>query len=273
VAELSPPAGWTVTHEPRQVATEDADSAFTDGMQWTVRDPDGRRPPQAEWPTAWHRQAVLYAHMIAARDPDAEAPPYAPSPAQLDMLPRQAREVDARFLRNWQIDGETVHPQAPAPPVDPHAGVVLAGKALTTGDVMTYCTPAKGALGITAKAITGQVGPDWQRRIRWGLGRRLADGKVTESVALHFEHPDGRSRLFLWTRTPAPVALLVALTDAIGVVGSLRPWLILAVLDQLPGKSWDLALSVGWTRDPDDGHPTDVPRPIPSATIKKEIRT
>src|SRR6187551_2630327 len=75
VAELSPPAGWTVTHEPRQVATEDADSAFTDGMQWTVRDPDGRRPPQAEWPTAWHRQAVLYAHMIAARDPDAEAPP------------------------------------------------------------------------------------------------------------------------------------------------------------------------------------------------------
>jgi hypothetical protein len=278
VADLSPPPGWTVTHEPRTVATEDADSAFTDGMQWTVRDPQGNRPPQAEWPTAWHRQAVLYAHMIAARDPDTEAPPYARSPGQMDMLPRQPREVDARFLRNWQIDGESAHPQAPPPPVDPHAGVVLAGKAFTTGDIVTYCTPAKAALGITQKIITGQVGPDWRYRARWGLGRRLVDGKVTESVVLHFEHPDGRSRLFLWSRTPANPVLMVALSRELGCViaecddGSSWP-VITAVLDQLPGKSWDLALSVGWTRDPYSGRPTDIPRPMPSAAIKKEVRT
>jgi hypothetical protein len=158
--------------------------------------------------------------------------------------------------------------------------VVLAGKAFTTGDIVTYCTPAKAALGITQKIITGQVGPDWRHRARWGLGRRLADGKVTESVALHFEHPDGRSRLFLWSRTPAPVALLLAaLVPPVQL--SNRPdgmaplwWPSLAaVLALLPSKSWDLVLSVGWTRDPHDGHPTDIPRPMPSAAIKKEVRT
>ena len=91
------PHGWTVTHERRVVATEDADSAFTDGHQWTVRDPAGELPPQSAWPTAWHDHAVRYAWMLAARRSAAlagePAPPYAASGGQADRLPRVPRAV------------------------------------------------------------------------------------------------------------------------------------------------------------------------------------
>lgn len=66
--EPTMPDGWTITHEARVVATEDRDSAFVDGMQWTVRDPRGQRPPQSQWPTPWRAQAVLYARSLAARE-------------------------------------------------------------------------------------------------------------------------------------------------------------------------------------------------------------
>jgi hypothetical protein len=90
VDNLEPPAGWTVTHEQRPPSQFDADpdSAFGDGMNWVVRDPAGQRPAQAEWPTAWRRQAVAYAHSVAARRAavDEPSPPYAASPANPSLL-------------------------------------------------------------------------------------------------------------------------------------------------------------------------------------------
>lgn len=78
------PEGWTLTHERRSVAHEDRDSAFTDGMQWSLRDQFGYRPPQAEWPTPWRESAILYARAVDAQRRAAAAgeksPPWSPPP-------------------------------------------------------------------------------------------------------------------------------------------------------------------------------------------------
>lgn len=78
------PEGWTMKHQHRTVGHEDAASAFKDGMQWSLLDPDGERPPQADWPTPYRETAVLYARALDARRKAAAAgevsPPWAPPP-------------------------------------------------------------------------------------------------------------------------------------------------------------------------------------------------
>lgn len=70
------------------VGHEDRDSAFTDGLQWTLRDPDGQQPPQAVWPTEWRETAVLYARAVDARRKavDEPYPPWAPPPQSLGLV-------------------------------------------------------------------------------------------------------------------------------------------------------------------------------------------
>lgn len=287
MSALEPPPGWTVVRERRQVATEDAASAFTDGHQWTVRDPDGQRPPQAEWPTAWYRQAVLYAHMMAARDPDAEPPPYAPSPTAMDMLPRQQREhryvapedwtgrAEHRpglMWRRWQIE-EDLAGDVPAPPSYPDR--ILAHWAVhDPAELVAVCSPAKLALGVTLDFPTGQVGPGWRWWARLGFGIRGADGAITQSVALKFHHRErDRRALFYWTRpVPDPRLILAAIvppgrTGAHSYDGMAPLWWpsLAAVLGQLPDPTWTSELTTAWT--------DDMPRKVASADVKREIRS
>jgi hypothetical protein len=90
MTELELPEGWTIVHEQRRVAHEDRASAFTDGMQWSVRDPAGQRPPQAEWPTPWRDAALLYARALDARrraeDAGELAPPWSQGPVGGSLL-------------------------------------------------------------------------------------------------------------------------------------------------------------------------------------------
>ncbi len=196
----------------------------------------------------------------------------------LDELERAAQQARAAA----EAAGEPFPPYVPwpkgprqsdqlaAPAPDKIAGQVLATKVLTTGDLIAYCSPAKLALGVSARAIAGQVDASWSRKAVWGLGRRIVDGVLTESVALRCEHPDGRSVLFLWTRPPANPALMVALWS-LGVMACLlRPWAVAAVLVALPTTKWTSAMVMTWERLA-PGRITQ-PRPIPSAEAKKIIR-
>jgi hypothetical protein len=148
--------------------------------------------------------------------------------------------------------------------------------------------PAKLALGARKtkdgaySMVDGGLGPGWRFATRHGMGYDPASGRIGESVALHLEHPDGRSGLFVWARqVPHPVVLLAALVapSRLGRTGPRHAdympplwWPTLAaVLAQLPTPSWKTAGTWRWTRRP-DGRPDDTPRRTPSPDLKKEIR-
>ncbi len=153
---------------------------------------------------------------------------------------------------------------------------MLANRKMAPLEAAAYCSPAKGALGITKELPYGQVAIPWVAGAVWGLGRRDHDGALTESVALKAEHADGRSVLFLWTRPPANVPLLVALGRwghwvAQVEAAPMAAWApIAAVLARLPDKSWTSAGALAWKRT-GPGR-VSMPRPIPSAAAKKMIR-
>jgi hypothetical protein len=275
VSELEPPPGWTVVREQRQVATEDAASAFTDGHQWTVRDPDGQRPPQAEWPTAWRRQAVLYAHMMASRDPDAVPPPYAPSPAAMDLLPRVPRDVSPVYRpRAHQLERLAEKARKANPDRTPDApDVVLARRPIATAaELVALCNGAKLALGITKGFPAGQLGTGWTWWARHGFGWRGRDGRITESVYLRVDRAP-RSVLFLWSRPVPDPRLMLALTSMADLEWWLAEWpTVAALLDQLPAPEWSSEYVTAWTTTA-TGRPEDIPRPTSSAAVKKEIRS
>jgi hypothetical protein len=284
MSELKPPLGWTVTRERRQVATEDAASAFTDGYQWTVRDPDGQRPPQAEWPTAWYRQAVLYAHMMAARaaGADDETPPYAPSPATMDLLPRVPRDVDAVYLpRPHQLERLAEKARKANPDREPDApDVVLARRPITElAELVRISNGARLVLGVTAKTPAGQLGPGWTWWARHGYGQRGRDGRITESMFLRVDRAP-RSALLVWSRPvpdPRPMSMLGQVVQALVAWAGDRPDgahlpMITAVLAQLPAPEWTSEYVTAWTTTA-TGRPEDIPRPSTSAAVKKEIRS
>jgi hypothetical protein len=277
MSELKPPLGWTVTRERRQVATEDAASAFTDGYQWTVRDPDGQRPPQAEWPTAWYRQAVLYAHMMAARaaGADDETPPYAPSPATMDLLPRVPRDVDAVYLpRPHQLERLAEKARKANPEREPDApDVVLARRPITElAELVKLSNGAKLALGVTQEFPAGQLGPGWTWWARHGYGWRGRDERITESVFLRVDRAP-RSALFLWSRPVPDPRLMWALGRVATAYWDPDGWVAVpTVLAQLPAPEWTSEYVTAWTTTA-TGRPEDIPRPTSSAAVKKEIRS
>lgn len=277
MSELEPPPGWTVTREQRDAgALEDANSAFTDGHQWTVRDADGQRPPQAEWPSDWHRHALLYAWAVHERRQAGGA--VAPNAGRLTY-------VDPAFGMFDHLHPRTVVPavEVDSDPADiqetPAAGRVLASKDLTLTETAELCGGAKGVLGVTKDHPHGQLGPDWTWRATWGLGVRVADGRYTESLRLRLTRIDGHQALFLWTRRAVSPALVHAIAknaarwEVHGRLFRLMPGSFAALVRKLPAPGWKSTLTTSWDRDPGTGHLTDIPRPVPSSTVKKEIRT
>jgi hypothetical protein len=279
VTELPP--GWTITETDRVVGHEDQDSAFTDGRQVTLRGPDGQRPPQAEWPTSWRPHAIAYAWSVHARRLagllDEEPPPYAHGPGAMDMLPRQPHPpVHERFHRKWQTAGEPVHP-VQLPYAAPAPDVVLVRRPIATlAELVALSNGAKLALGVTAKTPNGQLGPGWTWWARHGFGQRGSDGRISESVFLRVDRPP-RSALFLWSRPVPDPRLIHALSwqhmGANPDAGDPIEWpLMAAVLAQLPAPDWTSEYVTAWTTT-DTGRPEDIPRPTPSAAVKKEIRS
>lgn len=158
--------------------------------------------------------------------------------------------------------------------------VVLTRRPITElAELVEISNGAKLALGVTAQTPAGQLGPGWTWWARHGYGWRGRDGRITESVFLRVDRAP-RSALFLWSR-PVPDPRLMSTLGQ--VVQALVAWagdrpdgahlpMITAVLAQLPAPEWTSEYVTAWTTTA-TGRPEDIPRPTPSAAVKKEIRT
>jgi hypothetical protein len=189
-----------------------------------------------------------------------------PRPHQLERLAEAARKANP--------DREPDRPD-----------VVLCRRPIATAaELVALCNGAKLALGISAKTPNGQLGRHWTWWAWHGFGRRGRDGRITESVALRVagaaapDRPGGRQTLFLWSR-PVPDPRLMSAFGA--TMDFERPgrarvglaWLMVAaVLAQLPAPEWTSEYVTAWTTTA-TGRPEDIPRPMPSAAVKKEIRS
>jgi hypothetical protein len=152
--------------------------------------------------------------------------------------------------------------------------VVLARRPIATlAELVAISNGAKLALGVTKDFPAGQLGPGWTWWARHGYGQRGRDGLISESVFLRVDRPP-RSTLFLWSRPVPDPRLVLALVQVLS--GWTAPVLIAvtvaAVLAQLPVPEWTSEYVTAWTTTA-TGRPEDIPRPTPSAAVKKEIRS
>lgn len=145
--------------------------------------------------------------------------------------------------------------------------------------LVALCSPAKLALGVTAKTPRGQLGLGWRWWAWHGFGINGATGAITESLLLRLERQTTlppRGVLFQWKRpTPDPRLMWALGHVATGVWSHWDPegWTAVpTVLAQLPAPDWTSELCATWNLG---GHlrPDDIPRAVPSARAKEEIRT
>ena len=200
-----------------------------------------------------------------------------PRLAELERAAQQAREAAERAGEPWPP--YVPMPVGPKPPevrepvVDKIAGTVLANVELQPRDAARLCSPLGLVFGFTLKAPHGAVADGWSWRIRWGLGRRNHDGALIESVALRFEHstPSRGFLLWVWTRTPANVPLLLALSGLLAPQWWLTgPGTVLAMLRLMPSTKWTASPVLEW-KATGPGRITQ-PEPIASTEAKKIIR-
>lgn len=146
-------------------------------------------------------------------------------------------------------------------------------------ELVALCSPAKLALGVTAKTPRGQLGLGWRWWAWHGFGITGATGAITESLLLRLERQTTlppRGVLFQWKR-PTPDPRLMQALDWLMRPSAVRAWVepwptVAAVLAQLPAPDWTSELCATWNLG---GHlrPDDIPRAVPSAKAKEEIRT
>lgn len=149
--------------------------------------------------------------------------------------------------------------------------VVLARWPITElAELVALCGGAKLAMGVTKEFPAGQLGPGWTWWARHGYGQRGRDGRITESVFLRVDRAP-RSALFLWSRPAPDPRLMIALALLAWVPWTWWP-LYSWVLAQLPAPEWSSEYVTAWTTTA-TGRPEDIPRPMSSAAVKKEIRS
>jgi len=205
--------------------------------------------------------------------------------AELERAAQQAREAAEAAGEPWPPYVPMPVGPKPAehrePVVDKIVGTVLANVDMQPRDAARLCSALGLTFGITKPKPHGQVHPSWSWRIIWGLGRRNHDGLLTESLALKCEHPSGRNVLWVWTRTPPNVALLLAALTPPSALGRTGPhhadympplwWPVLAaLLRALPSTKWTSSMVLEWTRL-GPGRITQ-PEPIASTEARKIIR-
>lgn len=146
--------------------------------------------------------------------------------------------------------------------------------------LVALCSPAKLALGVTAKTPRGQLGLGWRWWAWHGFGITGATGAITESLLLRLERQTTlppRGVLFQWKRPVSDPRLIAGLVWSahrramFGYDGIVWPVLATA-LAALPCACWESELCATWNLG---GHlrPDDIPRAVPSAKAKEEIRT
>lgn len=185
-----------------------------------------------------------------------------------------AAERPGLMKRRWQLEEPAAEPTEEE---RNHLGRILFNVPVTDlAELEALCSPAKGALGITKATPRGRLGDGWRWVARHGAGVRLADGKVTESLALKLQHDDSRrAALFLWTRPVWPLDVVFGMARwwTYSPLIMAAHWPVLAAMVRaLPKPKWESALTSAWTIG-ENGRPDDLPRPVPSADVKKEVQT
>lgn len=169
-------------------------------------------------------------------------------------------------------------PERPVFPDRVLAHRVLPASAEAMAELAELCGGAKAAFGVTLKTPRGQLGPGWRWSGHHGFGINGTTGAVTESLALKLRNTERESgALFYWTRPVPDPRLVHALAwqhcGADPDVGEPMGWpLVAAALGQLPAPTWSAEFTSSWTTEP-SGLPDDMPRAVPSAAVKKEIRS
>jgi hypothetical protein len=211
------PRGWTITVENRKAgALEAAESAFTDGRQLTVRDPDNVKPAQAEWPTHWHENAIRYVwaqheHRVAQARGEVPHPHVEP------------KEWAENLLQHWPSPPARIAPEDWTGPLHQRPGLfALKDDETSTGGgprpelrAPEAMSPDKAPRGVTT--LLNKAGAGWTHRVRHmtadvvfrvlsdeedndGHRRYKSVTEVVDSIGVRFDHPDGRAAVALWMR-------------------------------------------------------------------------
>lgn len=185
------------------------------------------------------------------------------------------------MLRKWQVEEILAADQAAEPEREPDR--VLAHRRITDiTELTTLVGGAKLLLGVTKQYPRGQLVTGWTWTASHGYGQDGATGAIRESVLVKIERRAGIAparRAVAWWARPVPhPALMLALARAAGRwehggrVPRLVPPIVAAVLRQLPRSTWSSELLAAAPID-GNGRFVDVPRVMPAAELKKELRS